>query len=234
MIKIRKAADRGSTKNDWLSSKHSFSFAEYYDRQNMSFGPLRVINDDVIASSNGFGLHPHDNMEILTVVISGELLHKDSMGNSSLIKSNQIQKMSAGTGISHSEHNPSDTIPVHLLQIWIIPAIRNIEPYYEEKTFEREDMLNKLCLIGSNNGGDNVFLIYQDVKLFRSILEKGKSVVYQPANLRKIWIQVATGSIKVNDTLLETGDGMGLENEEDILTILGVSNESEFLLFDMK
>lgn len=234
MIKIRKAADRGSTKNDWLSSKHSFSFAEYYDRQNMGFGPLRVINDDVIASTKGFGLHPHDNMEILTVVISGELLHKDSMGNSSLIKSNQIQKMSAGTGISHSEHNPSDTTPVHLLQIWIIPAIRNIEPYYEEKTFEREDMLNKLCLIGSNNGGENVFLIYQDVKLFRSILEKGKSVVYQPANLRKIWIQVATGSIKVNDTILETGDGMGLENEDDILTILGVSNESEFLLFDMK
>lgn len=234
MIKIRKAADRGSTKNDWLSSKHSFSFAEYYDRQNMGFGPLRVINDDVIASTKGFGLHPHDNMEIITVVISGELLHKDSMGNSALIKSNRIQKMSAGTGISHSEHNPSDTTPVHLLQIWIIPAIRNIEPYYEEKTFEREDMLNKLCLIGSNNGGENVFLIYQDVKLFRSILEKGKSVVYQPANLRKIWIQVATGSIKVNDTLLETGDGMGLENEEDILTILGVSNESEFLLFDMK
>lgn len=234
MIKIRKAADRGTTKTDWLHSKHSFSFAEYYDPQNMGFGPLRVINDDVVASSGGFGSHPHNNMEILSIVLSGELEHKDSMGNTTILKKGQIQKMSAGTGIIHSEFNPSDKTPVHFLQIWIIPAVRNLEPYYEEKTFEREDMLNKLCLIGSGNGEEGAFLIYQDVKVFEAILEKDKSVVYQPTNFRKIWIHIATGSVKVNNTLLEAGDGIGIESEEDILTILGISNESVILLFDMK
>ena len=233
MIKIRKASDRGTTKNDWLVSKHTFSFANYYDPQNISFGPLRVINDDVVASSGGFDMHPHDNMEILTVVLSGELEHKDSMGNTSIIDKFQVQKMSAGTGIVHGEFNPSDTTPVHFLQIWIIPAVKNIEPYYEEKRFEREKMLNKLCLIGSGNGEDGAFLIYQDVKLFEAIIEKDKSIVYQPANLRKIWIHVALGSVKVNNTLLEAGDGMGLECEDDILNILGQANESRILLFDM-
>ncbi|HIS35917.1 TPA: pirin family protein [Candidatus Scatousia excrementigallinarum] len=233
MIKIRKASERGTTKNDWLVSKHTFSFAGYYDPQNISFGPLRVINDDVIASSGGFDMHPHDNMEILTVVLSGELEHKDSMGNSTIIDKSQVQKMSAGTGIIHGEFNPSDKIPVHLLQIWIVPAIKNVKPYYEEKTFERETMLNKLCLLGSGNGEEGTFLIYQDVKIFESIIEKDKSVVYQPANLRKIWIHVATGAIKVNNTNLEAGDGMGIECEDDILNILGKANESRFLLFDM-
>lgn len=234
MIKIRKAKERGSTKTDWLNSKHTFSFADYYDPKHMGFGSLRVINDDVIKTLNGFGPHPHDNMEILSIVLSGELEHEDNTGNKGIITKNQIQKMSAGTGIIHSEYNPSDSTPVHLLQIWVIPAVKNIEPSYETKTFNREDMLNKLCLIGSNNGEENAFLIYQDIKIYESILEKGKSVVYQPSNFRKIWIHVATGSVSINNTLLEAGDGIGIENEEDILMILGKSLESKIILFDMK
>ncbi len=234
MYTIRKSNERGSTKLYWLDSKHTFSFANYIDVKHMGFGPFRVINDDIVAPSEGFGLHPHDNMEIISIVLSGELEHRDSMGNTSVMKAGDIQKMSAGTGIFHSEFNASDKVPVHFLQIWIMPNVQNISPGYGQKNFPREAMLNKLCLIGSLEGEDNAFKIYQDANVYETIIEKEKTVSYQLRPSRKIWIHIATGSVIIKDTELFAGDGLGIREEDELINITGIADESIIIIFDMK
>ena len=231
MYKLRKAADRGITKTHWLDSKHTFSFAGYYDIQNMGFGPLRVINDDIVAPGEGFGLHPHDNMEIISIVLSGELQHRDSMGHKEVLHSGEIQKMSAGTGVFHSEYNNSDTEPVHFLQIWIIPSKFNIPPSYSQRFFTQN--LNEFVLIASPDGEENSFKLEQDALVYRLNLEKEKSVNYTISKDRKIWIHTAIGEITVGDLKLFFGDGLGISGEQMELVIKGVSGKSDIILFDM-
>lgn len=234
MYKVRKSEERGSTKLYWLDSKHTFSFANYIDVEHMGFGPLRVINDDTVAPSEGFGLHPHDNMEIISIVLSGELEHRDSIGNTSIMKVGDIQKMSAGTGVFHSEFNASDREPVHFLQIWIMPNVQNISPSYGQKHFPKETMLNKLCLICSLEGEDNAFKIYQDARVYESVIEKDKSLTYSLKPDRRIWIQIASGSVLIRDMKLVAGDGLAVKDEDGILSITGLDDESVILIFDMK
>lgn len=234
MYQVRKSEERGSTKLYWLDSKHTFSFANYIDVKHMGFGPLRVINDDIVAPSEGFGLHPHDNMEIISIVLSGELEHRDSIGNTSIMKVGDIQKMSAGTGVFHSEFNASDKEPVHFLQIWIMPNIQNISPSYEQRNFPKELMLNKLCLICSLEGEDNAFKIYQDARIYESVIEKEEKISYQLKPDRKIWIQIAAGSVLIRDMKLYAGDGLAIKEEEHLLSIEGLADESVILIFDMK
>lgn len=234
MYKLRSKDERGTTKTNWLDSKHTFSFANYYDLANMGFSDLRVINDDIVAPGTGFGLHSHDNMEILSVVLSGTLEHSDSMGNKTAINAGDIQKMSAGTGIYHSEMNPSKTQPVHFLQIWILPDTRNLKPYYEQKTFSRTKLLNNLHLIASKDELKGSLPINQDVNVYQCILEKEKIVNYTAKASRKIWIQAALGKIQVNSQILEAGDGYAIINENDEVSIKGLDKESNFLLFDLR
>lgn len=234
MYKVRKREERGSTKLYWLDSKHTFSFANYIDVEHMGFGPLRVINDDIVAPSEGFGLHPHDNMEIISIVLSGELEHRDSIGNTTIMKVGDIQKMSAGTGVFHSEFNASDKEPVHFLQIWIMPNVQNISPSYSQKHFPRENMLNKLCLIGSLEGEDNAFTIYQDARVYQTIIEKNKTITYQIKASRRIWIQIASGSALIRDMKLIAGDGLAIREEDALISVEGLDQESVILIFDMK
>lgn len=232
MFYKRPAEERGHADHGWLKSNFSFSFADYFDENFMGFGPLRVINDDVVAAGKGFGMHPHRDMEIITYVLSGALEHKGSMGTGSIIKPGDVQHMSAGTGVFHSEFNPSENEAVHLLQIWIIPNKRSVQPRYAQKHYAREEKLNKLRLIASSDGEDGSIDIYQDAKVFASVLESGKSVKYELPKERHAWLQVATGSVKLNDLELMAGDGVAVA-EEDLLTITGTGDGGEIILFDV-
>jgi quercetin 2,3-dioxygenase len=232
MLYKRPAEERGHADHGWLKSNFSFSFADYHDENFMGFGPLRVINDDVVAAGKGFGMHPHRDMEIITYVLSGELEHKDSMGTGEVIRPGDVQHMSAGTGVLHSEFNPSDKNPVHLLQIWIIPNQRSVTPRYAQKHFAREEKLNKLRLVASGDGADGSIDIYQDAKVFASVLEKDQAVSYELPKDRHAWLQVATGSVKLNDLELKAGDGVAVA-EEDLLTITGTGDGGEIILFDV-
>lgn len=234
MYKLRAREERGQTVNDWLKSSHSFSFAQYFDPFNMGFSDLRVINDDIIAPSGGFSLHPHANMEIISIVLDGALEHKDSMGESEILTPGQIQVMSAGTGVMHSEFNPSPINTTHFLQIWILPNKKNIEPCYKTKTFARETMLNKIKLIVSGSGKDGSAKIRQDAEIYQCILEADKTVYYDIPENRKLWIQVATGAIEVNSNILEAGDGMSVVNETGEIEINGVDIESNFIIFNLR
>lgn len=234
MFKLRPRDERGATITSWLNSRHSFSFAEYYDLYNMGFSDLRVINDDIVAPGTGFGLHPHNNMEIISIVLEGALEHKDSMGNSSIINRGEIQKMSAGTGIFHSEYNASEIHPVHFLQIWIIPDQKDLTPYYEQKNFNIEKHPNKLILIGSHSGRDNSVKISQDVNLYQAIINTDKVIEFDVKHTRKYWIQAAEGGIDVNSQILTAGDGLAVANEEITLKIQGLSEKSNFLIFDLR
>jgi redox-sensitive bicupin YhaK (pirin superfamily) len=198
----------------------------------MGFASLRVINEDKIIPAKGFGTHGHQDMEIITCVLSGELEHRDSMGNGSVIRPGDVQRMSAGTGVRHSEFNASATEPVHLLQIWILPEERGIEPSYEEKNFSSELKQGKLTLLGSQDGRDNSVTIHQDVNLYFGSLNKSDRLIYPIKDNRGIWLQVAKGEIKLNDRLLQAGDGAAITNEAEI-AIAGNSSDSELLLFDM-
>jgi redox-sensitive bicupin YhaK (pirin superfamily) len=233
MITIRPAAERGHFNHGWLETYHTFSFADYWDPRNMSFGPLRVINEDRVAPAMGFPTHPHRDMEIITYVLEGELSHKDSMGNGSTMRPGEVQRMSAGTGVRHSEFNSSETDPLHLLQIWIIPGSDGFPPSYEQKDFPTAEKLNRLRLVASPDGAEGSVTIHQDARVFVSVLEKGKSVSRSTAPERKVWIQVARGSVLVNGKELKQGDGAGVEKE----TALEISSASdapaEILLFDM-
>lgn len=233
MINIRKNEERGKANLSWLNTKYTFSFANYYNPNYMGFSTLRVINEDIIQASKGFGTHGHRDMEIITYIIQGALEHKDSVGNGSIIRPGEVQRMSAGTGIFHSEFNPSDKDLVHLLQIWIIPEIQGLEPSYEEKSFSQAQKEGKLCLIGSKNGAENSVTIHQDLQLYASLLPKNQVISYEIAEKRCIWLQMVKGEIKINDQLLKLGDGAAI-TQEKILNIISNSEETEFLLFDLQ
>lgn len=231
MIYIRKSAERGATNIEWLESYHSFSFGEYYDPNHMGFGSLRVINDDIIKGGGGFGEHGHKDMEIVTYMISGTLAHKDSIGNVETIKAGEVQRMSAGKGIRHSEFNASESEAARLLQVWFLPEEAKRQPGYEQKKFSQEDKRNKLKLVVSHDGVDGSLKIGQDVDFYASIVDKGKTISHK-VNDRKIWLQVARGELELNGSILKEGDGAAIKDEAE-LNIKGVSDESEFVLFSM-
>jgi redox-sensitive bicupin YhaK (pirin superfamily) len=230
-MQIRKSADRGYAERDWLRSWHSFSFAEYYDPRYMHFGPLRVINEDIIAPGGGFPTHPHRDMEIITYLLEGELEHKDSMGNGSVIRPGEVQRMSAGTGVQHSEFNPSPDQPSHLLQIWIVPDRGGHAPGYEQKRFAEGDRRGRLCLVASGDGRDGAVTIHQDAELHSALLDGDESIEFELASARQCWIQVARGSVSVNGRALHQGDGVGLQGGRQI--VLDSGHAAEILLFDL-
>lgn len=233
MYILRLSNDRGQTLTDWLNSRHTFSFGTYFDPNFRGFSDLLVINDDIVAPSQGFGMHPHDNMEIISIVLSGMLEHRDSLGNDGVIKPGEIQKMSAGFGITHSEYNPSTVDPVHFLQIWIVPEEKNLPPSYEQKKFGLNQTHNQLCLVAANEENEEIIRIHQDVRLYQSILDCSRCLSYTLDKSRAVWIQVAQGSVMVNDNLLMAGDGFGIWDEERQITIQGADDRSLFLLFDL-
>lgn len=231
MITLRKSQDRGTTKRDWLDSRHSFSFGDYQDPHWKSFKNLRVINEDIIQPGKGFPAHFHKDMEIITYIVDGKLQHKDSIGGGSIIHAGEVQKMSAGSGIMHSEFNPSCEETVHLLQIWIIPEKENLPPQYEQKTFPWSTTQNKLILIGSPDGRENSITIHQDVNLYGASLTKGAELQFPLREERGAWIQIIKGNLHVNAQTLSKGDGAQIFDEPLIhITCLEFS---EFLLFDL-
>jgi len=230
MIALRRAAERGHFDHGWLNTYHTFSFADYHDPAHMGFRSLRVLNDDRVAPGQGFGEHRHRDMEIVSYVLEGALAHKDSMGNSGVIRPGDVQKMSAGTGVQHSEFNGSRTEPVHFLQIWIVPEVRGIAPAYEQKTFPPETRRGKLRLIGSRDGRDGSVTIRQDVDAYASVLEKGQEARHVLAPGRHAWLHVAEGELAVNGNRLEEGDAIAATGESQ-LDVVGLG--AEFLLFDL-
>ncbi|MGZ4816167.1 MAG: pirin family protein [Terriglobales bacterium] len=234
MITIRPANERGHANHGWLDTYHTFSFADYYDPKNVHFRALRVINEDRVAAGYGFGTHPHNDMEIITYVLEGALAHKDSMGTGSTIVPGEVQRMSAGTGVMHSEFNHSKAEQVHLYQIWIFPENKGIEPSYEQKFFPDAEKLNRLRVIASPTAEDGAVKIHQDAKLLATLLEDGKSVTYDLKPGRGAWLQVARGSVNVNGRALTAGDGAAISDEAQ-LKITGTSGDkkAEVLLFDL-
>jgi redox-sensitive bicupin YhaK (pirin superfamily) len=232
MLTLRKAEERGRANFGWLDSRHSFSFGHYYDENHMGFGPLRVINDDRVAGGGGFPTHPHGDMEIVSYVLEGALAHKDSIGTGSVIRPGDVQRMSAGSGIRHSEFNASKTDPVHFLQIWIVPERPGLEPGYEQKTFTPEEKRNRLRLVGSRNGRDGSVTIHQDVDFYATLLGDGASVSHTLKNGRNAWVQVASGTATLNGEQLHPGDGVAV-SEPRTLELVGTSEEAEILVFDM-
>jgi len=228
-ITIRKAAERGGANHGWLDTKHTFSFADYYDPQFMGFRALRVINEDKVAPNRGFGRHPHADMEILTYVLEGELAHQDSMGNGSVIKPGEVQRMSAGTGVTHSEMNPSKTTPVHFLQIWIMPDKRGHTPSYDQKAFP--DRQGKLRVVASPDGRDGSIAIHQDTVLEAGVLKPGDRVAHALGKNRFAWIQVARGAVEVDGHKLAAGDGASVKGEGTLH--LTAATDAEVLVFDL-
>jgi len=232
MITLRPADERGQADYGWLHTRYTFSFADYYDPKHVHFRSLRVINEDHVEPGHGFGTHPHRDMEIITYVLEGALAHKDSMGTGSTIRPGEVQRMSAGTGVLHSEFNHSPSEQVHLLQIWILPERKGIEPGYEQKEFARESKLNRLRLVAAPGGEEGSVTIHQDARLYGSILEAGKSVRHDLGKGRYAWLQVVRGEVSLNGTALKAGDGAAIERET-ALEITGRAPSSEFLLFDL-
>lgn len=230
-LKVRKSEERGRANFGWLDSKHSFSFGHYHDPKHMGFGPLRVINDDRVAPGGGFPTHPHSDMEIISYVLEGALEHKDSLGTGSVIRPGDVQRMSAGSGIRHSEFNASKTDPVHFLQIWIIPEKKGIAPGYEQKAFPDAEKRGRLRLIGSRDGRDGSVAIRQDVDLYATLLVNGDEVEHTIGPGRGGWVQVARGSVSLNGETLREGDGVAVSTSGN-LRIAGLG-EAEVLLFDM-
>lgn len=232
MIKIRKSEDRGEAFHGWLHSFHTFSFGNYYDPENMGFGALRVINEDFVDANQGFGKHPHSNMEIITYILEGELEHKDSIGTGSIISVGDVQRMSAGTGIIHSEFNPSQDKKVHLLQIWIIPNKQGIAPGYEQKNFAQKRKAGSLTLVASEKGKEESITIHQDAEIFVLDLDKNQKFSYDIKPDRMLWIQVVRGEVKLNDEDLKQGDGAEIIDENK-LEFTG-NEKSEILIFNLK
>lgn len=231
MIQIRKANERGKVNMGWLDSKHTFSFGHYFDPEHMGFGNLRVINEDRVKPGKGFGTHGHEDMEIISYVIDGGLEHKDSMGNGSVIRPGDVQRMTAGTGVQHSEFNHSGEEPVHFLQIWILPEEKGLTPGYEEKHYPTEDKQNRLRLVGSRDARDGSLRIHQDVDLYASVLSAGTELTHVFAEGRHGWLQVVRGSLTLGSEALEAGDGAAI-SATDSLAITATS-DAEVLLFDM-
>lgn len=231
MITVRKHSDRGHFNFGWLDTHHTFSFGSYFDRNHMNFRSLRVINQDRIEAGQGFGTHPHDNMEIFTYVTKGALAHKDSMGSEEVIREGDVQIMSAGTGITHSEYNHLQDSATHLYQIWIMPNQKNLTPRYEQRYFKPEEKHNTLKLILAPTKQDNALIIHQDAYVYASVLDTLTTLHFEPKPERYIWIQVVSGNITVNDISAEAGDGISI-SEERTLKITAVS-DAELLLFDL-
>jgi redox-sensitive bicupin YhaK (pirin superfamily) len=231
MFRLRRAHERGQADYGWLKTNYTFSFSGYYDPEWMHFRSLRVMNDDRVAGHTGFPKHPHDNMEIITYVMDGELEHGDSLGNGSKIRAGEIQMMHAGSGIEHSERNPGSQT-VHLYQIWIMPDKKDVEPGYQQRAPLDEEAHNKLALIVSPNADSGSFKIYQDAKLYLSRLDAGKDIEYPLDPNRHAWLQVTKGTMTVNDVSLSEGDGVGISQENGLK--IRADNNAEFLLFDLK
>ena len=232
MLTLRKADDRGHANLGWLDSRHSFSFGDYHDKAHMGFGPLRVINDDRVVGGGGFPTHAHADMEIITYVLSGALEHKDSLGTGSVIRPGDVQRMSAGTGIRHSEFNASKTEPVHFLQIWVVPEKHGLAPGYEQKAFETRDMQGKLRLIGARDGREGAVTIHQDVDLYAAKLALAESSKHEIKPGRTAWLQVAMGRAIVNGMPVDAGDGVAVTDTARI-TIEGQGSGAEVLVFDV-
>ena len=231
MIKVRKSNERGHFNFGWLDTFHTFSFGDYYDPQHLGFSALRVINEDTVAAGGGFPTHGHKDMEIITYILEGALEHKDSLGTGSVIKPGDIQRMSAGTGIHHSEYNPSKADPTKLLQIWILPKQRNLEPSYEQIRVPFEDRQGKMKLVGSPDGREGSVTIHQDLELYASILKASDNVAYPLKPQRAAWIQVAEGEVDVNGVTLKSGDGAAVTKETELK--LTAKTATELLLFDL-
>ena len=232
MITIRPAQDRGIANFGWLDSRHTFSFGNYYDPKHMGFADLRVINEDKVTPGQGFGTHGHRDMEIISYVLEGALEHKDSIGTGSVIRPGDVQRMSAGTGIQHSEFNASTTEPVHFLQIWILPEQKGIDPGYEQKTFSEAEKRGTLRLVGSRDGRDGSVTIHQDINLYATTLQQGETVTHPLREGRVAWLQVVSGAVLVNNQTIAAGDGAAIAQEAQII-LQGASNDAELLLFDM-
>jgi redox-sensitive bicupin YhaK (pirin superfamily) len=231
MIQVRKSSERGHFDHGWLDTYHTFSFSRYLDRRFMGFRALRVINEDVVQPGKGFGTHPHEDMEIITYVLEGGLAHRDSLGTGSTIRPGELQTMTAGTGITHSEFNASDSEPVHLYQIWIIPEREGLTPSYDQRAFPEEERRNALRLVASPDGAQGSLTIRQDARLFLATLEAGRSVTHRLPPGRHAWLQVLRGGVELNGVTLSAGDGAAVSEEAE-LTVRGVGT-SEVLLFDL-
>ncbi|MET0961268.1 MAG: pirin family protein [Noviherbaspirillum sp.] len=231
MNQLRKSNDRGHANHGWLDSHHSFSFAGYHDPQHMCFGPLRVINEDRVAPGSGFGTHGHRDMEIITYVLEGELGHKDSIGNGSVIRPGDVQRMSAGSGIRHSEYNHAADKETHFLQIWIEPNVIGIAPGYEEKRFEAAEKRGRLKLVASPDGADGSVLIHQDARLYAGLFSGAESAELALAAGRRAYVHVARGSVSVNGVALEAGDALKVADETAVRLSDGA--DAEVLVFDL-
>lgn len=231
MIRTRPAQERGHANYGWLDTWHTFSFNTYRDRNHMQFRSLRVMNEDVVAAGQGFGTHPHQDMEIVTYVLEGSLEHKDSMGNGEVLRPGEFQRMTAGTGITHSEFNPSQTEPVHLYQIWLLPERKGIEPSYEQKRFSEAERTNRFRLVASPDAAEGSLKIHQDVRIHLASLDRAVSLEYALSPNRHAWLQVLRGSVEVNGVKLATSDGAAI-SEETSLTITA-DQDAEVMLFDL-
>jgi quercetin 2,3-dioxygenase len=231
MVELRHAQDRGHADHGWLNSWHSFSFADYYDPKHVQFRALRVINDDTVEPGRGFGTHGHRDMEIVSYVLNGALAHKDSMGNGSVIRPGNVQRMSAGTGVQHSEFNPSQTEKVHFLQIWFLPNAAGINPSYEEKYFSDEEKRGRLRLIASPDGADGSVIIHADAKMFAALLDGNEQVEHLLAQDSYIYVHVARGDVALNNTPLQAGDGAMLTGGERVMLAQG--RNAEVLVFEL-
>ena len=232
MMTVRPAQTRGVTNVGWLNSKHTFSFGYYYDPSQMGVSSLRVINEDIVQPSKGFSTHAHQDMEIISYVLEGELEHKDSVGNCSVIRPGDIQRISAGTGIAHSEFNTSSTDPVHFLQIWVLPEQNGIQPSYEQQHFSLEEKQSELRLIVSSDGRNNSLMIHQDANIYVAVLDSGDRITHHTDPRRSLWLQITRGSVEIKGQILQIGDGAAITEERD-LTIKATAQNTEVLLFDL-
>ena len=231
MLQVRRSSERGHFDYGWLNTYHTFSFGHYRDAHHMGFRALRVMNEDYVQPGQGFGTHPHSDMEIVTYVLEGALEHKDSMGNGEVLRPGEFQRMSAGTGITHSEFNPSTDEPVHLYQIWLLPDRKGIEPSYEQKRFAEAERTNRLRLVASPNGAEGSLRIHQDARVYLSTVLEGEQVQHALAAGRHAWLQVLRGRVSLNGQSLHTSDGAAV-SDETLLTIDAVS-DAEVMLFDL-
>jgi redox-sensitive bicupin YhaK (pirin superfamily) len=231
MITKRPAGERGSTRTDWLDSRHTFSFNRYYDPRFVGFGDLLVINEDTVAPAGGFGTHGHRDMEIITYVVSGALEHRDSSGGSGILRPGEVQRMSAGTGVRHSEFNHSQSEPVHFLQIWITPESEGIEPGYEQREFAEDERRGRLRVVASRGGRDGSVTIHQDAEVYAASLGEGEELTHEPRAGRRAWVQVIKGALELNGVGLRAGDGAAVSDEPRL--VLRAVEPSEILLFDL-
>ncbi|MCA9261683.1 MAG: pirin family protein [Planctomycetales bacterium] len=231
MLRIRRSSERGHVDHGWLNARHTFSFASYQDPEYACFRSLRVMNEDVVAPSGGFGTHPHNDMEIVTYVLEGAIEHRDSMGNREVLKAGEFQRMTAGTGITHSEFNPSNKEPTHLYQIWIYPERKGIAPSYEQKRFPDAERRNRLRLVASRDAGEESLLIHQDARIYLATLDRGRSVSHDLSPQRHAWLQVLRGNILFNGVALGAGDGAAASEENRLR--METQDGAEIMLFDL-